>query len=139
MCEKSRLSVTCRKEGGELVRADRPVIFYVDNDRNMCDMFAVMCEDFGWAPVFAHRGLEAVEMIEGGLQYAAIVSDLQLLGPLDGGDVLRRSRELNPSIPRVSFSSYAKQLPDATHYADATERRGPGIEAVLSSILRERV
>ena len=56
----------------------------------------------GFEPAFAPSGEEAVTLLKGRLiNYRALVTDIHLKGRIDGWEVARQAREINPDFPIV--------------------------------------
>jgi DNA-binding response OmpR family regulator len=58
--------------------------------------------DGGFEPAIAASGEEAVTLLMGRLtKYRALVTDVNLLGTMDGWEVAKRAREIDPEFPIV--------------------------------------
>ena len=62
----------------------------------------------GFEPAIAASGEEAVTLLKGGLsKYRALVTDLNLKGRMDGWEVAKQSREIDPAFPIVYITGAA--------------------------------
>jgi CheY-like chemotaxis protein len=60
----------------------------------------------GFEPAIAASGEEAVTLLKSGLiQYRALVADINLRGTMDGWEVARQAREINPEFPVVYITA----------------------------------
>ncbi|MET3840410.1 response regulator [Bradyrhizobium sp. OAE829] len=71
-----------------------------------------LCEG-GYEPALAASGEEAVTLLKGRqLPYRALVSDINLRGRIDGWEVARAAREIDPNFPVVYITgAVADQWP----------------------------
>src|SRR6266436_1922819 len=66
--------------------------------------------DGGFVPAIAASGEEAVTLLKSGLiKYRALVTDVFLKGRMDGWEVARQSREIDPAFPIVYITGAAVQ------------------------------
>jgi len=64
--------------------------------------------DGGYEPAVAASGEEAVTLLRGHRhQYRALVSDICLKGTMDGWEVARRAREIDPTFPIIYMTGAA--------------------------------
>jgi CheY-like chemotaxis protein len=81
---------------------DLPVILVVEDDHLVQTMVEVALADGGFEPAIAASGEEAVTLLRGGLtKYRALVTDINLPGRMDGWEVAKRAREIDPEFPIV--------------------------------------
>src|SRR5882762_9726633 len=79
-----------------------PVIMVVEDDQLVQTMVEAALADGGFEPAIAASGEEAVTLLMGGLtKYRALVTDINLSGRMDGWEVAKRAREINPEFPVV--------------------------------------
>jgi len=87
---------------------DVPVILVIEDD----DALQVVVEDAlsegGFEAAIAASGEEAVTLLMGQKdKYRALVTDINLLGRLNGWEVAKKAREINPQFPIVYVSGAA--------------------------------
>jgi CheY-like chemotaxis protein len=81
---------------------DLPVILVVEDDDLVQTMVEAALADGGFEPAIAASGEEAVTLLKGGLtKYRALVTDINLRGRMDGWEVAKRAREIDPEFPIV--------------------------------------
>ena len=84
---------------------DVPVILVIEDD----DALQVVVEDAlsegGFEPAIAASGEEAVTLLKGMKNaYRALVADIGLRGKIDGWEVARQAREIDPEFPIIYIS-----------------------------------
>jgi DNA-binding response OmpR family regulator len=68
--------------------------------------------DGGFEPAIAPSGEEAVTLLKGGTKYRALVTDINLRGKIDGWEVAKQAREIDPQFPVVYMSgAHAEDWP----------------------------
>jgi CheY-like chemotaxis protein len=81
---------------------DLPVILVVEDDQSLQNIVEIALSDGGFEPAIAASGEEAVTLLQGGLtKYRALVTDINLRGSMDGWEVAKRAREIDPQFPIV--------------------------------------
>jgi CheY-like chemotaxis protein len=84
------------------VAEDLPVILVVEDDHLVQTMVEESLADGGFEPAIAASGEEAVTLLMGRLtKYRALVTDINLRGSMDGWEVAKRAREIDPEFPVV--------------------------------------
>src|SRR5882724_10474389 len=79
-----------------------PVIIVVEDDQLVQTMVEVALSDGGFEPAIDASGEEAVTLLKGGLtKYRALVTDINLSGTMNGWDVAKSAREIDPEFPIV--------------------------------------
>ena len=79
-----------------------PVIMVVEDDHLVQTMVEAALVDGGFEPAIAASGEEAVTLLMGGLtKYRALVTDINLRDSMDGWEVAKRAREIDPEFPVV--------------------------------------
>jgi DNA-binding response OmpR family regulator len=83
-----------------------PIILVVDDDPLVQRIVAESLGDGGFETVIAASGDEAVELLDtADGKYRALVTDINLgRGQMQGWDVARRAREIDPGFPIVYMS-----------------------------------
>ncbi len=82
--------------------SDLPVILVVEDDAPVQTIVEETLTDGGFEPAIAASGEEAVTLLMGVKgKYRALVTDVQLRGVMDGWEVAKRAREIDPEFPIV--------------------------------------
>jgi CheY-like chemotaxis protein len=88
--------------------ADSLVIMVVEDDQTIQGLVEEALSDGGFEAAIAASGEEAVTLLRGNRNhYRALVTDIDLLGTMDGWEVARQAREINPAFPIVYMTGAA--------------------------------
>ena len=97
-----------------------PIILVIEDDREIQSMLEDGLRDGGFQPAIAGSGEEAITLLKAfRTKYRALVTDITLLGTLDGWRVARGAREIDPSFPVLYITGGggdewpAKGVPDS--------------------------
>ncbi len=89
----------------KLTTTDAPVILVVEDDQMIQGMIEEALSDGGYEAAIAASGEEAVTLLIGDHQrYRALVTDINLLGGMDGWEVARRAREIRSDFSIIYMS-----------------------------------
>ena len=81
---------------------DLPVIMVVEDDDAVQSLVEDALTEGGFEPAIAASGEEAVTLLRGQKgKYRALVTDVNLRGTMDGWEVAKQAREINPEFPVV--------------------------------------
>jgi CheY-like chemotaxis protein len=81
---------------------DLLVIMVVEDDQSIQSIVEEALTDGGFETAIAASGEEAVTLLTGSKgKYRALVTDIQLRGVLDGWEVAKKAREIDPEFPIV--------------------------------------
>ncbi len=80
-------------------------ILVVDDDQGMRDMLEILLMKEGYEPTCAKGGAEAIRLAEK-KQFDLVVTDIRMQN-VDGLEVLRSVKKINPGTPVVMISAYA--------------------------------
>jgi DNA-binding response OmpR family regulator len=84
---------------------EMPIILVVEDDRDVHLLIEAALNDAGFEVAVARSGEEAVTLLRGRLTaYRAVVADINLLGRINGWQVARVAREVDPEFPVVYTS-----------------------------------
>jgi DNA-binding response OmpR family regulator len=84
---------------------DQPVILVIEDDRGIQRIIEDALIEGGFEPSIAASGEEAVTLLQGNhTKYRALVTDIKLLGRIDGWEVAQKAREIDPGFPVVYMS-----------------------------------
>jgi len=87
---------------------DLPVILVIEDDQAIQGIVDEALTDGGFEPAIAASGAEAVTLLKGGqIKYRALVTDINLLGRIDGWEVAKRAREIDPAFPIIYITGAA--------------------------------
>jgi CheY-like chemotaxis protein len=79
---------------------DQPVILVIEDDPPIQMVVEDALADGGFEPAIVPSGEEAVTLLKGRLtKYRALVTDINLRGRLDGWEVARQARQIDPEFP----------------------------------------
>ena len=84
---------------------DVPVILVIEDEEAIQSLVEDALTDGGFEPAIAASGEEAVTLLKGRAgNYRALVTDISLRGRIDGWEVARQAREIDPQFPVVYMS-----------------------------------
>jgi DNA-binding response OmpR family regulator len=79
---------------------DQLFIMVVEDDPPIQVVVEDALTDGGFEPAIAPSGEEAVTLLKGRrIKYRALVTDIKLLGRIDGWEVAKQAREIDPAFP----------------------------------------
>jgi DNA-binding response OmpR family regulator len=85
-----------------------PVVLVVEDEELLQNFVEETLSDGGFDPVIAASGEEAVTLLKGHKgRYRALVTDVNLKGKMNGWEVARHAREVEPEFPVVYMSGAA--------------------------------
>jgi DNA-binding response OmpR family regulator len=92
---------------------DKPVILVIEDDPPIQVVVEEALVDGGFEPAIAPSGEEAVTLMKGGVtKYRVLVTDINLRGRIDGWEVAKQAREIDPQFPVVYMSgAHAEDWP----------------------------
>jgi CheY-like chemotaxis protein len=77
-------------------------VLVVEDDAPVQTIVEDALADGGFEPAIAASGEEAVTLLKGTKgKYRALVADIQLRGVMDGWEVAKRAREIDPEFPII--------------------------------------
>ena len=87
---------------------DLPTILVIEDDDLVQGMVEEALTEGGFEVAIAATGEEAITLLKGKqTEYRALVTDINLLGRLDGWAVARAAREIEPEFPVVYMTGAA--------------------------------
>jgi CheY-like chemotaxis protein len=87
---------------------DLLVIMVVEDDQLIQGLVEEALADGGFETAVAASGEEAVTLLKGNRSnYRALVTDINLAGTMDGWEVARQAREIDPAFPVVYMTGAA--------------------------------
>jgi DNA-binding response OmpR family regulator len=92
---------------------DQLAILVVEDDQDIQTIVEEALTEGGFAPAIAPSGEEAVTLLIGNKgTYRALVADVKLRGRMDGWEVARHARQIDPAFPIVYMTgASANQWP----------------------------
>jgi CheY-like chemotaxis protein len=92
---------------------DQLFILVIEDDLPIQVVVEDALTDGGFEPAIAPSGEEAVTLLKGmPNSYCALVTDIKLRGKMDGWEVARQAREIDPNFPVVYITTaHADQWP----------------------------
>jgi DNA-binding response OmpR family regulator len=98
---------------GSLAVEELPVILVIEDDEGIQSVLDDALIEAGFEPAIAASGEEAVTLLKGNKgKYRALVTDINLLGRIDGWEVAQQAREIDPEFPIVYMSgAHAEDWP----------------------------
>jgi DNA-binding response OmpR family regulator len=88
--------------------ADLLVIMVVEDDQLIQNLVEEALSEGGFEPSISASGEEAVTLLTGNRNhYRALVTDVNLLGRIDGWEVAKQAREIDPAFPVVYMTGAA--------------------------------
>lgn len=90
-----------------------PVILVIEDDQAIQGIAEDALSEGGFEPAIAASGEEAVTLLKGNkTSYRGLVTDIGLRGKMDGWEVARQAREIDPQFPVVYMSgAHAEDWP----------------------------
>lgn len=82
-------------------------ILVVDDEKSMCQFLSIMLRKEGYTIDAVFDGKSAIESVRGG-GYDVVLADIKMAG-MDGIEVLREIKKLDPTMPVVIMTAYASQ------------------------------
>jgi DNA-binding response OmpR family regulator len=87
---------------------DSIIILVIEDDQAIQGIVEEALTDGGFEPAIATSGEEAVTLLKGGkTNYCALVTDINLRGTMDGWEVARQAREVDPAFPVIYMTGAA--------------------------------
>jgi CheY-like chemotaxis protein len=78
------------------------VVLVIEDDQDVQIVIEEALSDAGFEPAIAPSGEEAVTLLKGGkTKYCALVTDINLRGTMDGWEVAKQARQVDPAFPIV--------------------------------------
>ena len=119
-----------------------PVILLVDDERDILEIGVTALREAGYAVQPAPSGDIALVLIEQGLPFRLLITDVIMPGELDGYALARRARERDPNLPIIYTTGFARvasvRSPGAP-YGDTLPKpwRPSELLKLVSAVLRE--
>jgi DNA-binding response OmpR family regulator len=90
------------------VLQELPIVLVIEDDKDLQGMLEDGLRDGEFEPAIAASGEEAVTLLKAfRSKYSALVTDISLLGRMDGWRVARAAREIDPAFPIIYITGGA--------------------------------
>lgn len=90
---------------GEVVDESVSIILVIEDDESIQTIAEDALTEAGFEPAITPSGEEALTLLMGMKgKFRALVTDISLRGKMDGWEVARRTREIDPEFPIVYIS-----------------------------------
>ena len=111
-------------------------ILLVEDEPLLREVTSEDLQDLGFTPVCARDGDEAIELLESGQEFCALITDLRMPGDRDGWEVALKARELHADLPVIYLSGYSEDGPEPVAGAAFVRKpyRISDIEAALVKV-----
>ena len=95
---------------GERVLEDLPIILVVEDDQLVQGLLEEALTEARFEPAIVSSAEEAVTLLKGRTtSYRALVTDVKLRGRMDGWEVARQAREIDPAFPIVYMTGLSAE------------------------------
>jgi DNA-binding response OmpR family regulator len=102
------LGGTSQRGVGSVNVQNAVAILVIEDDREIQQFVADALTEGGFEPAVVATGEEAVTLLQSGkYPCRALVLDINLLGRLDGWEVAKRAREIDPEFPVIYMTGAA--------------------------------
>jgi len=92
------------------ILSELPIILVVEDDDPIQGLVEEVLAEGGFEAAIAASGEEAVVLLKGrAANYRGLVTDINLKGRMDGWEVARQARDLDPSFPIIYMSGGAAE------------------------------
>ncbi len=82
-------------------------ILLVEDNPDVADVSVGMLEQLGYTVRLANDAASGLELIEAGVEFDLVFSDIVMAGALDGVELARKIRELRPGLPVLLATGYS--------------------------------
>jgi DNA-binding response OmpR family regulator len=121
----------------ETALVTHPNILVIEDDVQLQTTLEAALEDEGLQPAIAATGEEAVTLLRSDLSdYRALVVDIKLLGRIDGWEVARAARRVNPNVPVIYITGMAAERWEAQGVPESVLLRKPFAPAELVTVVQ---
>jgi DNA-binding response OmpR family regulator len=85
-----------------IIMEELPVILVIEDDQQIQGIVEDALTDGGFEPAIAASGEEAVTLLKGDKgKYRVLVTDINLLSRIDGWEVAKQARDVDPAFPVI--------------------------------------
>jgi DNA-binding NtrC family response regulator len=83
---------------------DRPTILVIDDDVDVLETETIALEEFGYNAIPCSRDDEALEIVASDIPLAMVLTDIVMVGSIDGWHLAERIRAVRPNL-KIAFTS----------------------------------
>jgi DNA-binding NtrC family response regulator len=88
--------------------ADLPIVLIVEDEESIQSIVDDALKDGGFETAIAQSAEEAVTLLKGrAMNYRALVTDINLKGRMNGWEVAKQAREIDPAFPIIYMTGAA--------------------------------
>lgn len=114
-----------------------PNILVIEDDVQLQTTIEAAFEDEGLQPAIAATGEEAVTLLKSvHSDYRALVVDIRLLGRIDGWEVARAARRVDPNVPVVYITGAAAERWETQGVPSSVLLKKPFAPAELVTVIQ---
>jgi DNA-binding response OmpR family regulator len=85
-----------------------PVILVIEDDHGIQSLLEDALTEAGFEPAISASGEEAITLLQGSKgKYRALVTDINLIGRIDGWEIAKHAREIDPAFPVIYMTGAA--------------------------------
>jgi DNA-binding response OmpR family regulator len=85
-----------------------PVILVIEDDHGIQGLLEDALTEAGFEPAISASGEEAITLLQGRKgKYRALVTDINLIGRINGWEVAKQAREIDPAFPVIYMTGAA--------------------------------
>jgi CheY-like chemotaxis protein len=95
------------RQWGRTSVPELPVVLVAEDEHTIQTFLEETLSDAGFEAAIVASGEEAIALLKGDTAYRALVTDVHLTGKLDGWDVARVAREIDPAFPVIYMTGAA--------------------------------
>jgi DNA-binding response OmpR family regulator len=87
---------------------DKLAVLVIEDDQSIQGIVEDALIEGGFEPAIAASGEEALILLKGGaIKYRALVTDINLLGRINGWEIAKQAREIDPEFPVIYMTGAA--------------------------------
>jgi DNA-binding response OmpR family regulator len=107
-CDETAACTGYRRRNGRRALQALPIVLVIEDDKDVQAIVEDALTDGGFEPAIAASGEEAVTLLKAfQSNYSALITDISLMGQVDGWRVARAAREIDPAFPIVYITGGA--------------------------------
>ncbi len=112
----------------------RPTVLVVDDERSLLSLLSLVFETEGYRVICVSNGREALRQFSA--QPIDVVVLDYLMPVMNGGEVARQMRAINPAVPIIMLSASLTVPEDTRALVNEFVQKGMGTDALLQAVQR---